>query len=66
MARLMIEIGRGVGRKVAAVIADINQPLGNAVGNGLEVREAIDTLHGVGPTDFPEHCLTVTGKMMDF
>ena len=61
----MVEIGRGVGRKVAAVIADMNQPLGQAVGNALEVKEAIDTLHGAGPTDFREHCLTVAGKMIE-
>ena len=65
LANLMVEIGRGVGRKVAAVIADMNQPLGNAVGNALEVKEAIDTLHGAGPADFREHCLTVGGKMIE-
>ena len=65
LARLMIEIGRGVDRKVAAVIADMDQPLGNAVGNALEVKEAIDTLHGAGPADFREHCLIVAGKMME-
>lgn len=65
LANLMIDIGRGVGRKVAAVIADMNQPLGNAVGNALEVKEAIDTLHGAGPADFREHCLTVAGKMVE-
>ena len=65
LANLMVEIGRGVGRKVAAVIADMNQPLGQAVGNALEVKEAIDTLHGAGPTDFREHCLTVAGKMIE-
>jgi len=65
LANLMIEIGRGVGRKVAAIIADMNQPLGNAVGNALEVKEAIDTLHGAGPADFRDHCLTVAGKMVE-
>lgn len=65
LANLMVEIGRGVGRKVAAVIADMNQPLGNAVGNALEVKEAIETLHGAGPLDFREHCLTVAGKMIE-
>jgi pyrimidine-nucleoside phosphorylase len=65
LANLMIAIGRGVGRKVAAVIADMNQPLGNAVGNALEVKEAIETLHGGGPADFRDHCLTVAGKMME-
>jgi pyrimidine-nucleoside phosphorylase len=65
LANLMIEIGRGVGRKVAAVIADMNQPLGQAVGNALEVKEAIETLRGAGPADFREHCLTVAGKMIE-
>jgi len=64
LALLMIEIGKGVGRQVATVIADMDQPLGNAVGNALEVKEAIATLHGAGPEDFREHCLTVGGKMM--
>ena len=65
LANLMVEIGRGVGRKVAAIIADMNQPLGNAVGNALEVKEAIETLHGAGPADFRDHCLTVAGKMLE-
>ncbi len=65
LANLMVEIGRGVGRKVAAIIADMNQPLGNAVGNALEVKEAIDTLHGAGPADFRNHCLTVAGKIVE-
>lgn len=65
LAALMVEIGRGVGRRVAAVISDMNQPLGYAVGNALEVREAIDTLHGGGPPDFREHCLTIAGKMIE-
>jgi pyrimidine-nucleoside phosphorylase len=65
LARLMVEIGQGVGRKVAAVIADMNQPLGNAIGNALEVKEAIETLQGGGPADFRDHCLTVAGKMLE-
>lgn len=64
LARLMVKIGQGVDRRVAAVLSDMNQPLGNAVGNALEVREAIDTLQGHGPADFTEHCLTVSAKMM--
>ncbi len=65
LAELMVKIGRGVGRKVAAIISDMNQPLGEAVGNALEVKEAIETLHGAGPADFREHCLTVAAKMLE-
>jgi pyrimidine-nucleoside phosphorylase len=65
LARLMVKIGQGVGRRVAAVLSDMNQPLGAAVGNALEVREAIDTLQGGGPADFRAHCLTIGGKMLE-
>lgn len=65
LANLMVKIGQGVGRKVAAVLSDMNQPLGAAVGNALEVREAIETLRGGGPPDFREHCLTIGGKMVE-
>ncbi|MEM7029816.1 MAG: thymidine phosphorylase [Chloroflexota bacterium] len=64
LAQAMVDIGRGVGRKVSAVISDMNQPLGNAVGNALEVKEAIETLQGLGPADFREHCLTIAGAML--
>lgn len=64
LAEIMVAIGRRVGRQVAAVISDMNQPLGYAVGNALEVREAIETLHGGGPPDFRDHCLTVAGMML--
>jgi pyrimidine-nucleoside phosphorylase len=64
LARLMVEIGQGIGRQVRAVLSDMNQPLGRAVGNALELKEALDTLHGHGPHDFLEHCLTVAGQML--
>jgi pyrimidine-nucleoside phosphorylase len=64
LAELMVDIGDRVGRRVVALIADMNQPLGNAVGNALEVREAIDTLNDQGPPDFVEHCLEVAGHML--
>ena len=64
LAELMVDIGGRVDRRVVALIADMNQPLGNAVGNSLEVREAIDTLNGKGPPDFVEHCVEVAGHML--
>jgi pyrimidine-nucleoside phosphorylase len=64
LATLMIDIGENLGRKVRAVIADMSQPLGRAVGNALELQEAIDTLHGRGPEDFTRHCLALAAQML--
>lgn len=64
LSRLMVSIGKLSGRKTVALISDMNQPLGKAVGNALELREAIDTLHGGGPADFREHCLEVAAHML--
>lgn len=64
LARIMVAIGKLSKRKVVALISDMNQPLGEAVGNALEVKEAINTLHGHGPADFTEHCLTVASHML--
>ncbi len=64
LAELMVKIGHGVGRQVGAVISDMNQPLGNAVGNSLEVIEAIETLKGRGPKNFIEHCLAVAAQLV--
>ncbi len=64
LARLMVEIGADAGRQTVALISDMNQPLGHAVGNALEVREALDTLRGGGPDDFWQHCLTVAATMV--
>lgn len=64
LARLMVDIGTHLGRRMAAVISDMNQPLGRAVGNALEVKEAIATLRGEGPADFSELVHTVAGEMI--
>ncbi len=57
LARTMIDLGRACGRKVSAMITDMNEPLGMAIGNALEVKEAISTLKGNGPADFTELCI---------
>jgi pyrimidine-nucleoside phosphorylase len=64
LAEAMVCLGSQVGRRVVALISDMNQPLGRAVGNALEVAEAIDTLRGSGPDDFREHCLVVAAEML--
>lgn len=64
MADLMIDIGRNAGRKMVAVISDMSQPLGQAVGNALEVEEAIQVLKGGGPEDLRQLCLELAGEMI--
>jgi pyrimidine-nucleoside phosphorylase len=64
LADLMVNIGELAGRKTVALLSDMNQPLGNAVGNALEVIEAIETLKGGGPADFREHCLHVAAHVL--
>ena len=64
LARLMVSIGRISGRKVVALISDMNQPLGSAVGNALELKEAIQALQGNGPLDLVEHCVEIASHML--
>jgi len=64
LARILIDLAGSLNKRAAAVISDMNQPLGLAVGNALEVREAIDTLRGAGPVDFTSHCLTIATQLL--
>jgi pyrimidine-nucleoside phosphorylase len=64
LANLMVDIGHLAGRKTVALLSDMNQPLGSAVGNSLEVIEAIEMLRGHAPADYREHCLHVTAHVL--
>jgi len=64
LAEAMVRLGSQAGRRVVALISDMNQPLGWAVGNALEEREAINTLHEGGPADFREHCMVMAAEIL--
>lgn len=66
LAKQMVKIGKAAGRKMAAVITDMNEPLGNAIGNSLEVIEAVETLKGKGSEDFTEVCVELAANMLMF
>ena len=64
LAETMVELGRRAGREVVCLLSDMDQPLGRAVGNALEVREAVATLRGDGPPDFTELVLVATARLL--
>jgi pyrimidine-nucleoside phosphorylase len=64
LGELMVNIGHLAGRKTVALLSDMNQPLGSAVGNALEVIEAIELLRGRAPKDYYEHCLHLTAHVL--
>jgi pyrimidine-nucleoside phosphorylase len=63
LARICVELGQAAGRGTAALVTDMNQPLGELVGNAVEVREAVEALRGERPGRFLDLCLTLTGHM---
>jgi pyrimidine-nucleoside phosphorylase len=65
LARAMVDIGLAAGRRMGAVVSDMSQPLGCAIGNALEVAEALDTLEGHGPPDFTEFAIELARLIVD-
>jgi pyrimidine-nucleoside phosphorylase len=66
LAEMMLELGRHAGREVACVLTDMDQPLGHAVGNALEIRETVATLRGEGPPDFTELVFSACAHLLAF
>jgi len=66
LAQMMLELGKHAGREVACVLTDMDQPLGHAVGNALEIRETIATLRGEGPPDFTELVMSASAHLLAF
>jgi pyrimidine-nucleoside phosphorylase/thymidine phosphorylase len=64
LAELMVETGERMGKQVVALITDMDQPLGNMIGNALEVIECVEVLQGKGPEDLRELCLELAGWML--
>ena len=64
LARIMVDIGKNAGKRTLALITDMDIPLGNAIGNSLEVKEAIEVLKGKGPADLTEVCLCLATNML--
>lgn len=64
LAKIMVNIGKGFGKKTRAIITDMSQPLGNAIGNSLEVEEAIKILKGNGSSDLREVCINIAANML--
>jgi pyrimidine-nucleoside phosphorylase len=66
LAEMMLDLGRHAGREIACVLTDMDQPLGHAVGNALEIRETVATLRGEGPPDFTELVLSACAHLLAF
>lgn len=64
LAKLMVDIGRGAGKRMVALLTDMDRPLGNNIGNALEVSEAVDILKGNGPEDLKEICIELAANML--
>lgn len=65
LAEKMVEIGRGAGKNIAALITDMDTPLGKNIGNSLEIIEAVETLKGNGPDDLTEICIMLAAKLLE-